>query len=71
MQWDLDNVFSIVYCSCCANANGETQVTKAQAKTIQSRIETYKAALAVETNPAARKCIEEQLSCWTVELILN
>jgi len=40
-------------------------------QTIQARIAAYTEALKNETNPAARKCIEEQLAVWTVELILN
>jgi len=45
-------------------------MTKSQIATIRARIAAYTAALAAEKNPAARRCIEEQLACWTVELML-
>ena len=45
-------------------------MTKSQAKTIRARIAAYTAALAAEKNPVARKCIEQQIACWTMELML-
>jgi len=45
-------------------------MTKTQIKTLEQRIEDHKQALRYETNEAARKCIEQQLVCWTVELML-